>query len=65
MTLIWTKDITTKQSDTVICVGYFYAKTFLNVDVFKSFDFILHDIILLNVLIVGDGMLTKYLSLNV
>jgi len=39
--------------------------SFIIVDVFKSFDFILHDIILLNLLIVDHGMLPTYLSINV
>ena len=42
--------------------GYFYTKTssFINVDVFNRFDFILHDIILLHLLIVGHDMLPTY-----
>ena len=53
---------------TVIFEGYFYKKkkdSFIYVDVFKSFDLILYDMILLNLLIVGHDMLPKYLSLNV
>ena len=40
--------------------GIFTQTSFINFDVFKSFDFILHDIILLNLLIVGHDMLPKY-----
>ena len=39
--------------------------SFIIVDVFKSFDLILYDMILLNLLIVGNDMLPNYLSLNV
>ena len=59
------KDITTTQRETIIFVGYFCIASFIHFDVFQSFDFILYDIILLNVLIVGHDMLPKYVSLNV
>jgi len=39
--------------------------SFIHFDVFKSFDLILHDIIVLNLLIVVHKMLPKYLYLNV
>ena len=62
MTSIWTKIYNHKTNWNRYMGGLILSKnifSFINVDVFKSFDLLLHDIILLNVSIVGHAMLPK------